>query len=478
MTLARRVLSNDAAAQSGADDAFQAVRDELDVPRTFSQTVIDAATSAAGAGPRLDREDRTDLELVTIDPPGSRDLDQAVVVLVGPGRGLVVHYAIADVAAFVAPGDPIDAEAWDRGVSRYSPDRVTPLHPPALSEGAASLIPGQDRPVVLWSLTLDASGELIDTHVRRAMVRSRAQLTYADAQSAIDHGTDPMLARLSRLGRLRAEREWVRGGVSLELPDQEVHRGADGHYHLRYRAPLPIEEWNAQVSLLTGIAAGQLMVEAGIGILRTLPIPDEQTIQGLRERAWALGLPWPPEVAYADFVRTLDPHEPANAAMISAAAVGLRGAGYVALDAQTPLPRHHRHEAIASVYAHVTAPLRRLVDRYASEVALAIVSGEEVPTWVTERLPDLPRVMAQARSRAAALDRAMTDLVEAQVLDPLVGQTFAGVAVRSTKAGTDVQLRDPAVITRTEAEVLPGTEVLLRLVSVDVTARQAVFVPV
>lgn len=341
-----------------------------------------------------------------------------------------------------------------------------------LSEDAASLVPGRERPAVLWTLTVDRTGALIDTAVRRATVRSRAQLTYVEAQRHIDRGSDEMLVRLSRLGRLRAEREWVRGGVSLELPDQEVVLDDDG-FSLRYRAPLPIEAWNAQVSLLTGHAAGLLMVTAGVGVLRTLPAPDPDTLEGLRRRAWALGLAWPVEVSYPDFVRTLDPHEPVEAAMISRAAVGLRGAGYVAFDGR--VPPDHRHEAIAAVYAHVTAPLRRLVDRYATEVALAVAAGRPVPEWVTARLDDLPTAMARARGRAGALERAMVDLVEAWVLADRIGEHFAATVVASDERGSDLQLRDPAVTARVDTSLAEGSEVTVRLRSVDVAARTTTF---
>ena len=456
-------------------DALADLRAELEVPTAFPPEVEQAAEAAAVRGPRHDRIDATDLPLVTIDPPGSRDLDQAVHVA-ADGRGFVVSYAIADVAAFVDQGDPVDEEAWGRGVSRYSPDLVTPLHPRALSEGAASLLPDEDRPAVLWTIRLRADGDIDDVAVRRATVRSRAQLTYAEAQHAIDLGTDPMLVRLSRVGRLRAEREWVRGGVSLALPDQEVHRADDGTFDLRYRAPRPVEEWNAQISLLTGIAAGTMMADAGIGVLRTLPAPDPDAVQALRQRAWALGLPWPREIPYAVFVRTLDPHEPVEAAMVSLAAVGLRGAGYVAFDGETP--DEHRHEALASAYAHVTAPLRRLVDRYGSEIALALHAGVRPPDWVLERLDELPKAMARARGRAGALDRAVLDLVEAHVLAPRVGRTFAATVVRTSDRGTDVQLRQPAVTARLVGVELPlGTEVQVRLDAVDPAGRTVVFVP-
>ena len=89
--------------------------------------------------------DVTELPFLTIDPPGSMDLDQAM-HLERRGAGFRVRYAIADVAAFVRPGGAIDAEAHRRVETLYSPDTRTPLHPPVLSEGAASLLPGQVRP--------------------------------------------------------------------------------------------------------------------------------------------------------------------------------------------------------------------------------------------------------------------------------------------------------------------------------------------
>lgn len=465
MPLPRRSLPGDA--------PFQALRDELEVPAAFPPEVEAAAEAAAARGPTYERIDATDLPLVTIDPPGSLDLDQALTVEGGPGDALVVRYAIADVAAFVEPGGPVDVEAWERGVSRYSPDLVTPLHPRVLSEGAASLLPGEDRPAVLWTLTVDGSGELTDTRVERALVRSQAQLSYRQAQDAIDDGSDEALVRLSRLGRLRAEREWVRGGISLELADQEVDRHDDGTVTLRYRAPLPVEAWNAQVSLLTGHAAGLLMVEAGVGVLRTLPAPGPDTVDDLRRRAWALGLAWPVEVSYPDFVRTLDPHAPPEAAMIAAAATGLRGAGYVSFDGT--VPEDHRHEAIAAVYAHVTAPLRRLVDRYGNEVVLAVAAGGPVPGWVTERLDEVPRAMAQGTSRASALDRAMVDLAEAITLQWRIGERFAATVVRAHDRGSELQLRDPAVTARVDARLDPGTEVEVVLREVDLATRTTTF---
>ena len=127
-----------------------AIRQRLEVPDAFPAEVL-RPPSRLRPRPRLPDLDRTDLELITIDPEGSRDLDQAMHIT-RDGSGFVVSYAIADVAAFVTAGDAVDLEAHRRGMTLYAPDRRTPLHPPVLSEGAASLLPDQVRPALLWTI--------------------------------------------------------------------------------------------------------------------------------------------------------------------------------------------------------------------------------------------------------------------------------------------------------------------------------------
>lgn len=103
------------------------------------------------------------------------------------------------------------------------------LRPTVLSEGAASLLPGEDRPAYVWELQLDADGARRSATVRRAMVRSRHRYTYAEVQAAVDAGTDDTLLTLLRdVGRLRIERESARGGASLPMPEQEVQVDDDG----------------------------------------------------------------------------------------------------------------------------------------------------------------------------------------------------------------------------------------------------------
>ena len=128
----------------------------------------------------------------------------------------------------------------------------------------------------------------------RALVRSRAKLSYAGAQADLDAGTRRRAAGAAahRSGTLRLDLEAARGGVSLSVPEQEVV-APDDRWELAYRAPLPVEDWNAQLSLATGMAAAALMLEAGVGILRTLPPARDGSLAKLRRTASALGIKWP-----------------------------------------------------------------------------------------------------------------------------------------------------------------------------------------
>jgi len=471
-----RSLDDGVAAES-LRAGVERIQSELHVSADFSPEV-EAAAAAAAAAPRLPDLDRTDIAFVTVDPPGARDLDQALHLSRSDDGGYVVRYAIADVAAFVSPGDPVDLEAHRRGETLYGADTKVPLHPRVLSEGAASLLPGEVRPALLWTIRLDSDGARTDVQVERSLVRSTAQYAYDDVQRAIDDGTaDASLALLKEIGELRIAREAVRGGVSLPLPEQDVDIEGD-RWHLEFREQLPVERWNAQLSLLTGFAAADLMIYARIGLLRTLPLPDPRDVQRLHRTARALGIDWPAELLYPDFIRSLDPSIAAHAAMVNASARLLRGSGYLAFDGETPA--NPQHSALASEYAHVTAPLRRLGDRYAGEVCVAICADTDVPSWVHAALPELPGTLRASASRARAYERAILDLVEAGVLADRVGESFAGVVVdvddKDPKRGV-VVVHDPDVEARVVSSApLPlGTDVHVRLTVADVGARKVEF---
>ncbi len=302
------------------------IRAEMDVSPEFPADVEKAAAAAA-ANPRLPDLDLTHLPFVTIDPESAMDLDQAM-YLERDGDGYVVHYAIADLAAFITPGDPVDEEANRRGETLYGADSKVPLHPKSISEEAGSLLPDRVRPALVWRISVDSTGEGTDVTLERALVKSRAKLSYAAVQADLDAGTaDEMFTILAELGDLRLAREAARGGVSLPLPEQEIV-DEDGIWRLEFRQMLPVEDWNAQISLLAGFGAASLMVYARVGLLRTLPPADPRDVKRLHRTARALKIDWPAELLYPDFIRSLDVSKANHAAMVTACTRLLRGSGY------------------------------------------------------------------------------------------------------------------------------------------------------
>lgn len=452
---------------------FDAIRTELSLTGDFSPAAV-AEARAARDRFAADRTDRTDLPLVTIDPPGSLDLDQAL-HLQRTDTGFVLHYAIADVAAVVEPGGALDVETRRRGQTYYFPDRSVPLHPRVLSEGSASLLPDRVRPAALWRITLDERAEPVHVDVGRALVKSVARLDYAGVQKDVDAGTPhPSIAALPEFGALRVAAAVRRGAVELKLPEQVVVRDGDG-WRLAVEPRTAVDDWNAEVSLLTGMCAANVMLAARIGLLRTLPPASADAVAALRRAARALGLPWTDGMPVGEMLARLEPNTPDTVAMMSEATRLLRGADYAAFDAS--VPDLTVHAGIGAAYAHVTAPLRRLSDRFATEICLAVSAGAEVPQWVRDALPSLPDVMRGSDQLAGKVDRACVDLVEVSVLTGREGQRFTGVVLRGANGRRDAEvfIDDPTVIARCEGNPPEGERVSVRLLEADPGTRTVRF---
>ncbi|MRH92039.1 RNB domain-containing ribonuclease [Nocardia sp. SYP-A9097] len=491
MELHQRILS--------APVDFGAVRTEFGLASDYPSEAVsesrDALDAFAGA-----RVDRTEIELVTIDPPGAMDLDQALALERTPAGGFRLYYAIADVAAFVAPDGPLARVSLARGQTFYLPDGTVPLHPNVLSEGRASLLPDQNRPAALWTIDCDENAEPQQYSVTRALVRSRARLDYATVQADADAGRlHPSIVALPDFGRLRIEAGLNRGAINLRLPSQSVVRvdgpddaqpfGTTGarndsatgtdHWQLVIEPRTAADDWNEQVSLLTGICAARIMLEAGgsdhLGLLRTMPPPAPATVDSLRRTAAAVGVPWPEGAAVGRMLAGLDPNSPAALVLMSEATGLLRGASYTLLNGQPP--DTVQHSGIGAPYAHVTAPLRRLSDRYSTEICLCRCAGTGVPDWVRDGLAAAAESMRRSDAVAGKLERACIDLTESTLLAARAGTDFDAVVLREHN-GTrpaEIFVADPPVLAKCTGEPPEGKQVRVRLTIADPATRTVTF---
>ncbi|AWB84408.1 RNB domain-containing ribonuclease [Corynebacterium liangguodongii] len=452
---------------------FRDIASEFGVPTDFAPELHEEARRLGDACADS-RRDARDIAFVTIDPPGSMDLDQAVCIA-RTESGYTVFYAIADVAAFVEGTDNrIKEESLKRGQTIYLPDEPARLHPEELSEGEASLLPDVDRPAVLWTFHLDEKAEVKGAHVERALVRSRARFDYDEVQEAVDRGeVHASISMLAEVGRLRQESSERRNAINLRLPSVRVMETEEGRFELVIEPRHPVMDYNSEISLLTGMVAGQMMVDAGKGFLRTLGPAGEGAEAEFRTEVRNLGFTIGDDEEIGTFLARIDADTPRGMAAMREAQKLLRGAGYIDLDEKAP----EVHAGIGGYYSHVTAPLRRLIDRYATEVCLAICAGTEVPEWVTDGAAEVVKTMQRTSQLANTVDRACLNLTEATVLKPWVGQNFRAVVLKteSERDQSRIFVSDPPVLAPCLGQPEEGEETNVSLIRASVEEREVAF---
>ena len=443
-------------------EGLRGIRRQFKVPTEFSADVLSAADDAAKRAP-TQHVDRTDWPFVTLDPATSTDLDQAFHIET-TGDDVLLHYAIADVAWFVDIGGLLDQEAWERGTTQYLPDGKAGLYPPVLAEGAASLLPDGPRPAIVFHVRVAGDGQSKLDGVERSVIRSKAKLAYETVQP------DQLPDAFAELGRRIALAEDARGAARIEVLEQEMHATGHGGYDLSFRPRLQSEDDNAAMSLATNLAIADLLFAAGTGLFRIMPEPDARAEQRLRHTAKALGIDWQAETSLVEFERSLDGKSAKPAALLMAIRRAGGGASYVPFSAG----QHPWHSAMAATYAHGTAPLRRLADRYVVMGALAIANGQPLPDEIAAAFPKLPIVMGRADDMAGQIERAVIDLAEVALLSSQTQRTFTAVVTDVDDRGARIQLCDLPVVSRVDAHhVEPGDDLRVRVVSTDIPGRSA-----
>lgn len=441
-------------------EGLRLIRGQFKVPAELPASVAQAADAAAKRAPAV-HTDRTDWPFVTLDPASSTDLDQAFHIET-TGDDVLLHYAIADVAWFVEDGGALDQEAWQRGETQYLPDGKAGLYPPVLAEGAASLLPDGPRPAIVFHVRVDTEGQSKLDGVERSVIHSRAKLAYETVKPA------QLPDAFGELARRIARAEDARGAARIEPLEQEVHALDGGGYDISFRPRLQSEDDNAAMSLATNLAIADSLYAAGTGLFRVMPEPDGGAEQRLRHTARALGIEWAAGTNLTGFERSLVGKDPKSAALLMAIRRAGGGASYVPFTAgQRPW-----HAAMAATYAHGTAPLRRLADRYVVMAALAVANNQPVPDAVAAAFSKLPPVMERADDTGRQIERAVIDLAETALLSAQAQKTFGAVVIDVDDRGAHIQLCDLPVVSRVVGHRLePGDDVRVRVVSADIPTR-------
>jgi exoribonuclease R len=464
--------------QRQLSQGFRAIRLLHQVPEDESESVaIKTLAEQAVVDATVARRDATEIEFVTLDPAASTDLDQAFAVF-RDAEMLVLLYAIADIGAFVPRGGEIEAEAFKRGVTVYCPDCSVPLYPRILSRDRASLLPDGPRPAILLTVQVDPEGNSRLRNVERATIRSRAKLAYEEVSDS-----DLSADTLEFANRIMAA-ELRRGAFRVGRTEQEVivDEKAPGGLRLEFAPKRLSEERNAALSLAANLAVATHFLEAGVGLFRVMDEPDAFEITHLRRRARALKIAWSDEESLHAVVERLDI---SNARHLEFCQVIRRmggGASYLQYPVPFSTPEEQKknalqiakpwHAALAASYAHATAPMRRLADRYVLDLMVAQFAKDgQAVRDLLPILAQLPPVMEAAERRASNVNRESIDLIETLMLSPFIDKELTATIIDVTPGSWQVQIQEPAVVRRVRVEKGLGAK-LGEMIRVKVVASQ------
>jgi ribonuclease R len=416
-----------------------------DIPVEFPKAALDEAERAKAA-PMGHRLDLRDVPLVTIDGEDARDFDDAVFAEPDPDHPgcwrLLV--AIADVAWYVRHDKPLDRAAYQRGTSVYFPDRVVPMLPEALSNHWCSLVPREDRPVLVAEMSIDAEGHLKRYRFHRAMMRSAARLTYTRVQRAMDGAPDAEIAPFMETvirplygayKVLLAARE-KRGALDLDLPERQVTLGSDGRIaEIGVRERLDSHKLIEEFMVLANVAAAQALEQRHAPCLyRVHDQPDAAKLEALREFLGTLGIAVPTgqRLRPADLNRVL--HQVADKPVSQLVSQTVLRSQSQAV--YSPDNLGHFGLALAR-YAHFTSPIRRYPDLIVHRsLIVAYGLGEGGLAEADKgRFIEFGEHLSMCERRAVAAERSAMDRYVAAYMAAHVGATFPGRVTSVTRFG-------------------------------------------
>lgn len=449
---------------------ISAIVREMQIPTEFTDEqnqqaaeIEQKAKAAAENETAEKREDLRSLCLVTVDEPGTKDIDDAI-SLTKENDGWTLGVHIADASHFVKEDTPLDQEARKRGTSVYLPDRIVPMLPTILSTGVCSLNAGEDRPAMSAILKFNSDGEMTEYRLTPSLIQVRANLNYqevqalfdredgktsdadtADQADAIDDEVAVMLLEMRKLSDKIHEQRHQRGEVEFDLPEAKVILDEQG---------VPVEI-RAEHENDASRMISEFMVSANEAVARSFAENDLPCIYRVHEQ---------PDAESSEALVNLITNaggeiskegESITAPEIQAALEKAKGKDYENLLIFASLRTMNRahydveckgHFGLASpYYCHFTSPIRRYPDLIVHRMIHENLDGtltDERKTYYKDLLGELGQHCSEMEHRSIMCERSATDYKKDQYLGMHIGEEAEGIISGVTKWGIYVELPD------------------------------------
>ena len=435
-----------------------AILDQNGIRTAFRDETLQEAKRAAAMGiaegDLEGRLDLRDLAICTIDGADAKDLDDAISVSrTKSGFRLGVH--IADVSHYVREGGALDAEAFERGTSVYFADRVVPMLPEELSNGACSLNAGEDKLAFSAIVELSAQGEILSYRFRKSVIRSRVRGVYSEVNRLFDGSADgklrkkysPVIRSLHaarELAEIIKKRAGENGSFDIESTESEFTLGEGGVcIDVRPRATGEAEQMIEQLMITANQAAAKLAKSKGIPfVYRVHEQPDPERVKTLIQLVDAVGLnsrslKKQGELSAADFADILEQAKGTSIQKIISHQL-LRTMAKARYDAA---PIGHFGLALAD-YCHFTSPIRRYPDLAIHRILTAMLTERDRSKLDRFRsfAPAAAKASSDAEVRAMTAERSAEDCYMAEYIRQHVGEQYDGVVSGVTQRGIFVEL--------------------------------------
>ncbi|VAW15092.1 3'-to-5' exoribonuclease RNase R [hydrothermal vent metagenome] len=426
----------------------------LEIPHRFPPAVLRAAKEAQQATMK-GRKDWRDIPFVTIDPADAKDHDDAVHAQPDDdpknSGGHIIHIAIADVAAYVTPGSPLDKEAYLRGNSVYFPDRVVPMLPERISNDLCSLKEGVDRPALALRLIINKDGQRLEHGFHRVMINCAASLSYKEAQNAFDGQPDEktaplvatILAPLFDAYRAMAKARDKRGPLDLDLPERKIIVDEDGSVK-RIFVPERLEAMRLieEMMVAANVCAAQTLDKQRMELIyRVHDQPGAEKLVALRDFLASLSLSFSKsqQINPGHFNQVLAKVKNSEK-MHQVSEMVLRSQAQAEYSSE-----NYGHFGLSlAQYAHFTSPIRRYADLIVHRALIfALKLGEDgLAASQTQKLGEIAQHISATERRAMAAERETVNRLIAHYLSSKVNAEFAGKISGITRSGLFVRLNE------------------------------------